>query len=340
MRFLSENMLWWFWVIPVLLAMMLYGRRRKLLLIARFASGKAKERVSQITSRPRGMAKAILLVSGFALLVIGLARPAWRLDSEEIERKGRDVVFVLDVSRSMLAEDLRPNRLERAKLAIRDCLEVLRGDRVALVVFAGSSLVKVPLTFDYSFFRMMLDDVTVDSVPRGGTMIGDAIRKSLNEVFDAQHREIRDLILITDGEDQGSFPIEAAGQAGEEGIRLIAIGLGNEKQGARIPIVDERGQRRFMTHKGEEVWSRLDADTLRSMAALTPGGVYLNVATGSFDLGEIYTNLVRGAAEQRVSTEVVNRYKEGFQVFLGMVLLLLVLEALLSEKRSEGKDEV
>jgi Ca-activated chloride channel family protein len=245
------------------------------------------------------------------------------------------VVFLLDVSKSMLAEDLKPNRLERAKLAISDCVEVLQGDRVALVVFAGTGVVKCPLTQDYGFFRMMINDISVDSISRGGTMIGDAIRTTLNEVFDDQVKAFKDIVLITDGEDHDSFPEEAAKLAGERGIRIIAIGLGDENEGQRIPITNDKGERIFLKHNGQEVWTRLDADTLRKMANLTPNGRYLNVATGTIDLGDVYQNLIMTADKKTLESETIRRYEEKFQIFLAAAIFLLWIEMLTSERKKE-----
>jgi Ca-activated chloride channel family protein len=234
----------------------------------------------------------------------------------------------------MLAEDLVPNRLERAKLAIRDAIDRLQGDRVALVAFAGTAVVKCPLTLDYGFFRLALDEIEPESVSRGGTMIGDAIRKTMDSVFKGQDAQFQDIILITDGEDQESYPVEAARAAGQRGIRLIAIGLGDENEGRRIPITNEQGERTFLTYRGQEVWSKLDADTLRRMVNATPGGRYLNVSTGAIDLGDVYTKLIASAQKRALEDETTERYEEKFQIFLAVAFLLLCAETIVRERRS------
>jgi Ca-activated chloride channel family protein len=267
------------------------------------------------------------------LIVVSLTRPAWNPKPETVERKGRDIVFVLDVSRSMMAEDLKPTRLERAKLAIRDLVDKLGGDRVALVAFAGTSAVKCPLTQDYGFFRMMLDDTGPESISRGGTLIGDALRKTSDEVYSDRLKRYKDIILITDGEDHDSFPVEAAKEVGERGIRLIAIGLGDEKEGQRIPVVNDKGERTFLSYQGHEVWTRLGADTLRKMVDSTPGGRYLNVATGTFDLGAIYQDLVASAEKRDLESMTISRYEEKFQIFLGAAILLLLAEMGVNERK-------
>jgi Ca-activated chloride channel family protein len=332
-HFQNPNMLHFLWLLPVLAAVALYRFHKKDQALRRFAEAGLLERINPALSRAREWWKVVLVVAGALFVVAALTRPAWSPKPEKVERKGRDIVFVLDVSRSMMAEDLKPNRLERAKLSIRDLVEQLEGDRVALVAFAGASAVKCPLTQDYGFFRMMLDDTGMESIGRGGTLIGDALRKTIDEVYSDRLKRYKDIVLITDGEDHDSFPEEAAKEAGERGIRLIAIGLGDEQEGQRIPVLNERGERTFLRYRGEEVWTRLGADTLRKMVEATPGGRYLNVATGTFDLGAIYRDLVADAEKRELESTTIHRYEEKFQIFLGAAILLLLAEMVVSERK-------
>jgi Ca-activated chloride channel homolog len=332
-RFENMEMLQLLWLLPVLLGVAAYRFHKKNQALVRFAEMALLEHINQSVSRARQWWKVVMVVAAAFLIVISLARPAWNPRPEKVESKGRDIVFVLDVSRSMMAEDLKPNRLERAKLAIRDLVDKVEGDRVGLVAFAGTSIVKCPLTQDYGFFRLMLGDTSPESVSRGGTLIGDALRKTVDEVYSDRLKRYKDIILITDGEDQDSFPVEAAKEVGERGIRLIAIGLGDENEGQRIPLVNEKGERTFLRHGGQEVWTRLDADTLRKMVDATPGGRYLNVATGTFDLGAIYRDLLADAEERTLESIKIYRHEEKFQIFLGTALLLLLAEMALSERR-------
>jgi len=333
MKFYAVEMLHFLWLLPLLAALWIAAGWRRNSALERFAAPGLLAGLREGVNPARRRWKQGLLFAAIAFLIFALARPAWNPKPQFVQREGRDVVFIVDVSRSMLAEDLAPNRLERAKLAIRDCLEALDGDRVGLIAFAGSSVVKCPLTLDYGFFRMMLEEIGPHEVARGGTLIGDALRKALAEVFDDKEKEFRDIILITDGDDQESFPVEAARQAGEAGIRIIAIGLGDEHQGQRIPITDEQGRRAFLTYRGEEVWTRLDADTLREVAAATPDGKYLNVATGTFDLKSIYQEFVASAEKRSLEAARVTVFEEKFQVFLLMAITLIGLETLLGERR-------
>lgn len=325
------------WLVPALAGVMLYAARQRRFALRRFIEQGLLARLgnsSRADPAQRAL-KAGLLLAALAFLVVALARPAWDPVREEVTQRGRDVVFLLDVSRSMLAEDLPPTRLERAKLAIHDAVDRLEGDRVALAVFAGATVVKCPLTLDYGFFRMVLDDILQESVSRGGTLIGDALRTVLRDVFDGKRGNYRDIVLITDGEDHESFPLEAAAEAGGLGVRLIAVGLGDERVGQRIPVPapETVEGRRFLRHEGREVWTRLDSDTLRKMADATPGGRYLNVATGTIDLGEVYRRLIGSAEGQEVGTRTLERLDEKFQIFLAVCLALLALEMLLRDRR-------
>ncbi len=333
-RFEAPDMLHWLWLVPLLAGLAAFRFHQKDRALRTFAEAALLDRIHPSASRPREWGKVLMVLAAVCLIVTALARPAWNPRPEKVETRGRDIVFVLDVSRSMMAEDLKPNRLERAKLAMRDLVEQLEGDRVALVAFAGTAVAKCPLTQDYGFFRLMLDDTGPDSVSRGGTLIGDALRKTLDEVYGDPLKRYKDIVLITDGEDQDSFPVEAAREVGERGIRLIAIGLGDEKEGQRIPITGEKGERTFLRHGGQEVWTRLDADTLRKMVDVTPGGRYLNVATGAFDLGAIYRDLLADQEKRALESLKVTRYEEKFQIFLGAALLLLLLEMVVGEARA------
>ncbi len=333
-RINNIEMLYLLWVIPILIGLFVYAGQRRRRALEAFAEAPLLAQLGISVSATRRRWKAVTVLSAFALIVFALTRPGWNPKPKTIERRGRDVVFILDVSRSMLAEDLAPSRLERAKLAILDCVEVLQGDRVALIAFAGTAAVKCPLTLDYGFFRMMLADVSTNSIARGGTMIGDAIRKALDEVFDDQQKQFKDVVLITDGEDHDSFPVEAAKQAGERGIRILAIGLGDENEGRRIPVTGRDGRSTFLKHDGKEVWSKLDADTLLKMVNASRGGRYFNVTPGkTIDLGSVYLDLIASAEKRELESRTMKRYEEKFQIFLAVAGILLCAEFLTNERK-------
>ncbi len=338
LKFQNDDMLWLIFLPAAIGALYYVSSHASRSALKRFAAAGLLPELASAVNPAAKWWKAFLVMTGILSLSIALARPTWGERKRIVERRGRDVVFVLDVSRSMLAADLNPNRLEHAKNAIRDCLDSLTGDRVGLVVFAGGTVVKCPLTTDYGFFRMMLTDASPESVGRGGTLIGDAIRQCVEDVFDEQRRDVRDIVLITDGDDHESFPIEAAARAGKEGIRLIAIGIGDENEGRRIPITDAYGRQTYLKNAaGEEVWSKLKANTLRDMVDSTPGGQYLNVSTGTLDMGKVYLDLIASAERKKMADEEIVKHQERFQIFLIAAFALLLLEPIVSERKRRVK---
>jgi len=331
----NYDALWLLFAVPLVLvpayAWCFWRKARALRILASTAM---LRHINASVSLKRQIMKALLPVAAFIMVVMALTEPKSNPRSRQVKRSGRDVAILLDISRSMLAEDIRPSRLERARIAIGDLLEVLGGDRIAIVTFAGNATVKCPLTQDYGFVRMVLADISTESTARGGTKIGDAIRKASAEVFDTGDRQYKDIILITDGEDHDSFPVEAAQKAAEAGIRIIAIGMGDENTGSRIPVTGPDGNMTFLTHEGREVWSKLDADTLREVVYATEGGRYLSVEPGTtLDLGLIYKQLIATAQKRQLESATLTQYDEKFQIFIAVALMLLFCEVFISERK-------
>ena len=328
LRFVHPEAFLLLWLLlPLAAALYLAGRARRRD-IHRFRAAR-EESQPVLSARPL---QAVLTVAGLTLLVIGIARPGWESSPTTVERRGRDVVFVVDTSRSMLAEDLAPNRLQRAKLAILDAVEVLDGDRVALVAYAGSAVVKSPLTFDYGFFRMAVQQLSVTSVSRGGSLLGDALRTVHDDVLDNQVREFKDVLLITDGGDHDSFPVEAAEALGQGGARILAIGLGDDTTGQPIPDLQQPGSgAAYVEHDGEIVLSALDADLLRAVAGATPAGRYVHWATGNLDLGRLYREMIAAAPGRLLEADAIELISERFQIFLALALLSFAVATVLPD---------
>jgi Ca-activated chloride channel family protein len=260
-------------------------------------------------------------------LILALARPKFGVYFTEVSRRGADIVILLDVSKSMTAEDVGQSRLARAKSDIRDLLTRLGGDRVGLVVFAGKAVTKAPLTSDHGFFLSMLNEIDTDSAPRGGSLIGDGIRKCL-EVLERREDRDQAIVLITDGEDHESFPIEAARAAGERGVKILAIGLGDSKEGARIPVRQASGELKYLQHEGQEVWSKLHGELLEKIARET-GGAYIPAGTRAYDLGELYEQHLVGLNRSEYRQEKRQLLKEQFQWPLAFGVVLLMAEILI-----------
>ncbi|MCG3128045.1 MAG: hypothetical protein CHACPFDD_02919 [Phycisphaerae bacterium] len=321
------------WVVAGLLALGVYGvwqRRRALRL---FASLRLLEHIAPPTGWFRPLLRLGLVTLCLLTTTAAIMGPRWGESQEKVVKRGIDVLVLLDVSRSMLARDIAPNRLERAKLSIRDdLLPALAGDRIGLIAFAGVAALKCPLTSDYGFFRLALDEVSTGSSPRGGTLIGDAIRKA-SKCFDDQLDTHRVVLLITDGEDQESYPEEAARALWQEQkIPVVCVALGDERDGARIPA-DAAGQK-FVEHGGQTVWSKADFGQLRRIADISDLRAFIPVGTRDFNLGEIYRSRIVPAIRYRelVGSEQVQQPSQ-YHRFAVLALVLLAIDSFLREGR-------
>lgn len=335
----SPQWLYALWLVPLLAGLAWYSHRRQRAMARRFADAPMLSRIAPAIATSRTWIKSLLLIAGLSCLIAAVARPQFGMYYEQVASRGVDLFVALDVSRSMLAEDVAPNRLERAKSDILDLLEELADDRVGLIAFAGTPSVVAPLTTDHGFFRMALRELDPDTVPRGGSNIGDAIRRALAAMPQQAGRD-QFIVLISDGEDQDSRPVEAARQAAERNVRVITVGLGDIIEGARIPAGSE-DQRTFVRHQGQEVWSKLD-ETLLKGIALATSGAYVPARTRSYDLGKIYDQYLSGVGDGELTEETRRRYAEQYQWFAGAGVLLLLLELLISPTKptNDGTDEV
>lgn len=315
------------WLAPLIGSAIVYAHRKRMVTAEKFADAPMVGRLMPAFESGRVWIKTIVMTLAVALLIVACARPRFGVFFEEVSGRGVDLFVLLDVSRSMLAEDVAPNRLERAKSDIVDLLQKLEGDRVGLIAFAGAPVELVPLTTDQGFFRMVLDDVDPDSAPRGGSLIGDAIRKAMEAMEERQDRD-QVIVLITDGEDHDSFPAEAAQQAADRNIRIISVGLGDSGEGARIPKRAEDGSLVFTKHDGQEVWSKMDESLLKEIALAT-SGAYVPARTTAYDLGQIYDEHLAKLTRGEFQSEKRKRYREQFQLFGGLGLALLLLETLI-----------
>ena len=294
----------------------------------RFVADSMVARLMPPLHGPRPWIRGTLIVLGLALLIVAAARPRFGVYYEKVVQRGVDCFVLLDVSRSMLAEDVAPNRLERAKSDILDVLKKLAGDRVGLIVFAGKPVLKVPLTTDDGFFREVLDDVDTHSAPRGGTLIGDAIRKALDALPERGDRD-QVLVLLTDGEDQESYPIEAAKKAAERGVKIFTVGLGDSSEGARIPVRDDSGKIQYVKEEGKEHWSKADQDVLKQIAG-RPAASTFPPARATTTSGQIYADRLAGLARGVDGQEAKRKlYHERYQIFLALGMVLLMAEMLI-----------
>jgi Ca-activated chloride channel family protein len=327
----APEAMWWL-VLPVLAAVLAFFRnRRRVLQQRRLASPGVWDRVMGGTPST-GLLRMLAWCGAGAFVVLALARPQWgELPAEESVRT-RDLVVAVDVSDSMLAEDAGAGaglmRLERAKREITDLLNLLDGDRIALVAFAGTAFLECPLTLDYSAAMLFLNDFDTDLIPIKGTAIADAIRTSVS-AFEGGQTDSRAVILITDGEDHSGQALPAAEEAKKRGVRIFTIGIG-KPEGAPIPNPDG-GFRKDSS--GEIIYSKMDETTLQKIA-LTTGGKYVRSVTGDMDLENIYIQGVKASLKEReLESSRQKRYEHRFQWLLALSLLALALEPLLQDRR-------
>ena len=260
--------------------------RQRAALLRAFADAPLVQRLAPDVDDRRAVYRVLLRVAALLLLAIAVAGPKWGFHWQEVHREGIDLIVALDTSRSMLATDVKPNRLERAKYAIMDLLPLLQGDRIGLVAFAGTAFLECPLTLDYSAFESSLRSIDVGIIPRGGTAIATAIDTSL-EAFDARQGKHEAIILITDGEDHEGNVKEAAQRAAEQGVKIFTVGIGTA-EGDLLPL----GQDGFVKDRsGQVVKSRLNDETLKDIA-LTTGGAYVQGLGPSLGLDQVFRDRV------------------------------------------------
>ena len=276
-------------------------------------------------SRSKGWVRMAIWCLAFAFFVIGLARPRSGAKLAERNTRGAEIIVALDVSKSMLAQDYFPNRLERAKLSIARLTDKLQDDRIGLVIFAGTSFVQLPVTTDYVSAKMFLSSIDTESIPVQGTAMGDAINLSIKS-FSAQSEKSRVIVVISDGENHEDDPVAAAKQAAELGIKVYTIGVGSA-EGQPIPV--EGGLLR--DKDGEIVVTRLDEETLRNVAK-AGGGAYIHAGGEEFGLNPIIDD-IRKMEDEEFGSIVFEEYDEQYMYFFGIALLLFVIEMLIGERK-------
>ena len=308
----------------VVFALVMRLRRRR---IRKFGDENLVRQLMPSYAKGKAWVRLTLFAVGFFFFVIGLSRPQIGAKLKEHETKGAEIMIVLDVSNSMLAEDYSPNRLERAKLAISRLVDKLRDDRIGLIVFAGNSFVQLPITTDYVSAKMFLNSISTESVPVQGTAIGDAINTAMRS-FSAQSEKSRAIIVITDGENHEDDPVAAAEQAAEMGVRVFAIGVGSP-EGKPIPMDGEL----LKDKDGNIVVTRLDEGVLQEVAD-AGNGVYVRAGNSEFGLNPVIEE-IRRMEDEKYSSIVFEEYDEQFMYFLAIALFFFVIEILVGDRKSK-----
>lgn len=299
--------------------------------MSRFGDLNILQRLTASASRSKRVLKFLLLMGALASLIFGFANPQIGTRQEEVKQEGVDLFVALDVSLSMKAEDIKPNRLAKAKLELQQLIDRLGGDRLGLIVFAGEAYTQFPLTTDYSAAHVFLEAVDVDAVPVPGTSIGSAIVRAM-ESFDFNTPTTKVLVIITDGEQTEGDAFAEAEAAAKKGVRLYAIGMGSPT-GVPIPIYNAAGQQTDFKRdaSGSVVVTKLDEASLEKITT-AGNGVYYRATNTQDELDGIYRSI--NALEKReFGVKQFTDYEDRFQFFIGLGIILLLVELLLSEKR-------
>ena len=322
----------WFWglaAVPVLAALYAWSHARGRTLVSKIVAPRLREQLAGSVSSPRRIVRAALVLSSLALLVIALAQPQRGFIQTEIKSKGRDVLIAVDTSRSMLATDVPPDRLTRAKLVTQDFLRLLKGDRVGLIAFAGSAFLQAPLTLDYSAVVNSLDELDTNVIPKGGTNIAAAI-STAEEAFGKAEGQTRALIILTDGEELDADGIAAAKRAKDLGIRIFAIGIGSP-EGSLIPFRGQDGRQDFVRDSsGKPVQSRLDSKRLSEIAEAT-GGFYIELSPDA--ARDVFQRGIEPMELTENGVLLSRQPLEQYQWPLGLSIACLLVWMLVGERR-------
>jgi Ca-activated chloride channel family protein len=331
LRFAHSHFLWALLLVPLFIVVFMIIRRWKKKALAAFGDRAIIGLIMPEVSFSRPTLKFIFFILAYALLIIGLADPQIGTRTEEVKRKGADIMILLDVSNSMLSQDFAPNRLENAKRALAQLLDNLHDDRIGIIVFAGEAYVQLPVTTDYSAAKLFLNTINTNIVPVQGTAIGAAIDMGMKS-YDFKDGTSKAMILMTDGENHEDDAVVAAENAHDKGVAIHVIGFGSP-QGAPIPIYDNGKQIGYHTDSvGHTVISKLSEDMCKEIA--TAGhGVYIRATSANSGLG-IVMNQVGKMQQKTYDSKQFKDFEDRFQFFMAIALLLLVAEFFISNRKS------
>lgn len=331
MTFGAPEWLWALLLIPLLVALFMRAEHRGFQRLQQFVSARLLPQLAGTVNRPRRIIRFALQLLGLGLATVSLAQPRWGYTFEDVTRKGLDLLIAVDTSRSMLSNDVQPNRLERVKLAIQDLINELQGDRVGLIAFAGRAFLQAPLTIDYDAVIEAVNDLDTKTIPEGGTNISSAITLA-TQSFGKSAMGNRALIIFTDGEElSGDAEKTAKAAAADAGVRIFTIGVGTP-QGSLIPITDDNGETSFVKDSlGQVVKSKLDDKRLQEIAEATKG-FYLHLENGPRTMQQVQNEGLAKMQAAEMDVRLSRRPIERYEWPLGASLLALALSMLISER--------
>ncbi|MFO7615638.1 MAG: VWA domain-containing protein [Bacteroidales bacterium] len=330
-RFANESYLLGLLVIPVLVALFFLVRHWSGKRLLFWSDHHLLERLAPLRSTFRPIIKYLLMMLALGAMIIALARPQYGSKLSEVKRRGIELIIALDVSNSMLAEDILPSRLENAKMAISRLVDKLQNDKIGLIVFAGDAYIQMPITTDYSAAKLFLNAINPQMVPRQGTSVSSAIRLAMRS-FSPESEKSRAIIVITDGEDHEEGAIEAAREAAEAGMVVHAIGTGTPS-GVPIPLSAGSGRVDFRTDsEGRVVISQLNEELLRQVSGAGKG-IYIRATNSRTGLNDILDE-VNQMEKEEISARVYSEYDEQFVYYAGLALILILLEMLILGRKN------
>lgn len=330
-RFSHTEYLYFLFLIPLIIGLFWLVTILQKRAINRFGNLETLKQLMPGFSFQRGWLKVIIFSTAVTLIIIGLAGPQFGSKLTEVKRKGIELIIALDVSNSMMAQDIQPNRLERAKQAISRLVDKLSNDRIGLIVFAGDAYVQLPITNDYISAKMFLSSISPGIVPKQGTAIGSAINLAASS-FSPQSETSKVIVILSDGENHEDDPVEAAKKAAEQGIFVYAIGIGSP-QGSPIPASQDN-QTSFLKDKdGNVVVSKLDEETL-SKVAVAGNGKYIRATNTQLGLLPLFDEINK-MQKTEMKEKVYSEYDDQFQYLFAIALFLLVLEFIILERKNK-----
>jgi len=330
LRFEHPEHLYALLLVPLLLLFFWAAWRARKQAIRRFGSMSLMEQLMPMVSRYRYYLKFGLLLGAVVLLAISWANPQYGSKLVKYERKSVDIMLAFDLSESMLAQDIQPNRLERARRFTQELVQGLRSERLGLIFFAGGAYLQSPVTSDYSAIDLALRSAHPNLIPNQGTAISDAIKLTA-ESFDEENTSHKALVIITDGENHDEEALAAAETAAENGLIIYTIGVGTT-QGAFIPIVRNGREMYKRDNQGETVRSRLNEEVLRQLAQAGQGR-YFNLSSGSSEVLSALEKRIERMEKRTLEQRSFSEYESSFQWFVGVAILILLLEFMLPYRK-------
>ena len=329
-RFANSEYLWALLVIPVLTLFFVWSRIKRRQLLRKFGNEDTISLLMPFASRFRPVLKFAILMLALASVIIGIARPQFGAKLKKVKREGIELIIALDVSNSMMAEDIKPNRLDRAKLAISRLVDRLKDDKIGLIVFAGDAYTQLPITTDYNSAKLFLNSINTQIVPKQGTAIGAAINLA-ERSFTPDSKSNKAIIVITDGENHEDDAVAAAKTAAEKGIVIHTIGMGLQ-QGSPIPVL-RNGQTEYLKDgSGNVVVTKLDEATLEKVAAAGEG-IYIRANNAQVGLNTLLDEINK-LQKTEMDAMIYSEYNDQFQYFFAIGLFLIILEFLILERKN------